>query len=285
MSATQIEMQMQSISRCPSAQLNLIFWWKGFSLGFAEYIKALIPTYTQESELLALKHESRILGHSSNPVCGFSMMEQVRLRVVWPKENWLGSSLYQIQGWLDHCPIILLSCLRARTSAKSPSDNLSIVGTLREGGKVARLPKPDCLASDAQPTSYFFLVLCIRPLFTALHAEKLNSNAMWDPYLYFHSIASWDSSTSAQRSLLQSMRVGFSDSGHPCIWFKEKPSQFSVGQTAQSLTCSIMEKPHTWLDECPKMLLSCFRARNSLCHSLAVKLAPSLSFSSLFSFF
>ena len=35
-----------------------------------------------KSEFLALKHESRILGHSSNPVCGFSMMEQVRLCVV-----------------------------------------------------------------------------------------------------------------------------------------------------------------------------------------------------------
>ena len=36
-----------------------------------------------------------------------------------------------------------------------------------------------------------------------------------------------------------------------------------MGQTAQSLTCSIMEKPHTGLDECPRILLSCFRARNS----------------------
>ena len=34
----------------------------------------------------------------------------------------------------------------------------------------------------------------------------------------------------------------------PCIWFKEEPSQFSMGQTAQSLTCSIMEKPHTLLE-------------------------------------
>ena len=30
-------------------------------------------------EFLALKQESRILAHSSNPVCGFSIMEQVRL--------------------------------------------------------------------------------------------------------------------------------------------------------------------------------------------------------------
>ena len=46
----------------------------------------------------------------------------------------------------------------------------------------------------------------------------------------------------------------------------EVPSQFSMGQTVQSLTCSIMEKPHTGLDhldECPRILLSCFRARNS----------------------
>ena len=66
-------------------------------------------------EFLALKHESRILGHSSNRLCGFSMMEQVRLCAVWPMENWLGSSLNQIQG-LDHCPRIILLCFRARTS-------------------------------------------------------------------------------------------------------------------------------------------------------------------------
>ena len=52
-----------------------------------------------EAEFLSLKHKSRILGHSSNPVCAFSMMEQVRLFAVWPTENWLGYSLNQIQGW------------------------------------------------------------------------------------------------------------------------------------------------------------------------------------------
>ena len=35
---------------------------------------------------------------------------------------------------------------------------------------------------------------------------------------------------------------------HPCMWFKEELSQLSMGQTAQSLTCSIMEKPHAQLD-------------------------------------
>ena len=52
------------------------------------------------SEFLALKHESSIIGHSSNPVCGFSMMEQVRLCAVWPMENWLGSSMNRIQSWI-----------------------------------------------------------------------------------------------------------------------------------------------------------------------------------------
>ena len=36
-----------------------------------------------------------------------------------------------------------------------------------------------------------------------------------------------------------------------------------MGQTAQSLTCSIMEKPHTGLDDCLNMLLSCLRKRIS----------------------
>ena len=40
------------------------------------------------------------------------------------------------------------------------------------------------------------------------------------------------------------------------MWFMEKPSQFSMGQTVQSLTCFIMEKPHTGLDDCLNMLLA-----------------------------
>ena len=59
---------------------------------------------------------------------------------------------------------------------------------------------------------------------------------------------------------------------HPCMWFKEEPSQFSIGETAQSLTCPIMENPHTGVDECPRILLSCFRSRNSggaLFHAVA----------------
>ena len=64
---------------------------------------ALVPGQGEYlwSEFLAPRHESRILGHSSNPVCGFSMMEPVRLCAVLPMENWLGSSLNQLQGWTN----------------------------------------------------------------------------------------------------------------------------------------------------------------------------------------
>ena len=60
----------------------------------------LTLAFPSEAEFLSLKHESRILRHSSNPVCGFSMMDLVRLCAVWPMENKLGSSLNQIQGWI-----------------------------------------------------------------------------------------------------------------------------------------------------------------------------------------
>ena len=67
------------------------------------------------TEFLALKHESRIVGHSSNPVCGFSIMEQVRLCAVWPSENWLGSSMNHIQGLMTRLRM-LLPCFRKRMS-------------------------------------------------------------------------------------------------------------------------------------------------------------------------
>ena len=49
----------------------------------------------------------------------------------------------------------------------------------------------------------------------------------------------------------------------PCMWFMEEQCQFSLGQTAQSLTCSIMEKPHTGSDDCLRMLQTRFRKRMS----------------------
>ena len=52
-------------------------------------------------------------------------------------------------------------------------------------------------------------------------------------------------------------------SSYPVCGSMEEPSQFSVGQTAQSLSCSVMEKPHTGWDDCLVILLSCFRKRMS----------------------
>ena len=70
-----------------------------------------------KSEFLALKHESRILENSSNPVYGFCMLEQVRLCCFAHGElAWL---FLDPDTWLDDCPKILLSCFRARTSAVS----------------------------------------------------------------------------------------------------------------------------------------------------------------------
>ena len=58
-----------------------------------------------------------------------------------------------------------------------------------------------------------------------------------------------------------------------CMWFMEEPSQFSVAQTAQSLTCSIMEKPRTGLDDCLIILLPCFKKRCIAALSNATNLA------------
>ena len=62
------------------------------------HFRSLLPP----PEFLALKHESRILGHSSNIVCGFSMMEQVRLCVVWAMENELAWLFLEPDTGLDH---------------------------------------------------------------------------------------------------------------------------------------------------------------------------------------
>ena len=78
---------MSSCRRCSQRQLS-----------YAHGTEQLLPSF--RSKFLGLKHESRILGHSSNPVSGFSMTEQVRICAVWPTENLLGSILNQILGWM-----------------------------------------------------------------------------------------------------------------------------------------------------------------------------------------
>ena len=77
---------------------------------------------TKGGEFLALKHESRILGYSSNPVCCFSMTEQVRLCAVWPMENMLGTSLNHIHGWMND-QYMLLVCFREKMPATMDESN------------------------------------------------------------------------------------------------------------------------------------------------------------------
>ena len=47
------------------------------------------------------------------------------------------------------------------------------------------------------------------------------------------------------------------------MWFMEEPSKFSMGETAQILICSLMEKRHTGSEDCLNMLLACFIKRMS----------------------
>ena len=54
-----------------------------------------------------LWHESRILGHPSNPVCGFSKMEQVGLGAFLAHGE-LYCLLVGPDTGLDHCPRIVL---------------------------------------------------------------------------------------------------------------------------------------------------------------------------------
>ena len=74
------------------------------------------------------------------------MMEQVRLFAVCPMENWLGSSLYQIQGWttfresysraLKQRPLVSYS-LHALPNVCGPSSSLhQLAGSVKTGLKV-----------------------------------------------------------------------------------------------------------------------------------------------------
>ena len=63
-------------------------------------------------------------------------------------------------------------------------------------------------------------------------------------------------------------------SGVGCMWFTEEPSNFSMSQRAQNLTCSLMKKPHAWLEDCLNMLLSCFRKRRSGAVHSPVRVRP-----------
>ena len=65
--------------------------YHGYAPGYAQLIDSptafqitpmQIDTWNRPADIIFLKHGRSILRQSSNPVCGFSMMEQVRLWAV-----------------------------------------------------------------------------------------------------------------------------------------------------------------------------------------------------------
>ena len=66
-----------------------------------------------ESEVLALKHDSRILGQWSNPVSG---SRKSQASSPWDKQCLTCSIMEKSHTGLDECPWILLFYLRARNS-------------------------------------------------------------------------------------------------------------------------------------------------------------------------
>ena len=77
------------------------------------------------TDILSIKLDSSIFRQSANPVCGFSMMEKVRLCPAWPTENWLFPEPHTGQ---DDCLRKLLPCFRKRMSKTflAPQDSPTI---------------------------------------------------------------------------------------------------------------------------------------------------------------
>ena len=118
---------------------------------------------------------------------------------------------------------------------------------------------------------------------------QLNISTTWRPRLYIAAAVDFENRPCASCVLSSEMVFGSGGGGtNERRWGREeaevlalKPESRILGQCSnlvsgsrmsqasspwakqQSLTCSIMEKPHTGLDECPRILLSCFRAWNS----------------------
>ena len=84
-------------------------------------------------DILFLTHACSTLRQSSNHVCGFSMMEQVGLCVVWTTGE-LTWHLYEPQTGLDECPRILLSSFRKMMSAEAATAE-RILHKLRDKGR------------------------------------------------------------------------------------------------------------------------------------------------------
>ena len=79
---------------------------------FTRHERSVTQTITGRHPFL--KRESRFLRQSSNPICGFSMMEQVSL--AHRELAWL---FHEPHTWLEDCLRMLLTCSRKRMSDHS----------------------------------------------------------------------------------------------------------------------------------------------------------------------
>ena len=75
--------------------LQVTFLMMPLEIGWAATVMWTAGDVLCRIDILFLKHDSSIFRQSTYSVCGFSMIEQVRLCAVWPMENWL----YLLQGW------------------------------------------------------------------------------------------------------------------------------------------------------------------------------------------
>ena len=99
-------------------------------------------------EFLAIKHESRILGHSSNQPCMLFIRDLCCL--AHGELAWL---FLEPDTGLHHCPIILLSCFRARTSGGTGIEMRS-EKLLWEGEIVSELePKDTSVLGRTDPST------------------------------------------------------------------------------------------------------------------------------------
>ena len=107
-----ITVQQELNQKCSYSSFALLIELKGVPTEFYLWLRGIWtfpeftfarPTYTllkgETSKVCEFTHPyMTFLVPGSNPACGFSMKEQVRLCAVWPMENWLCSSMNHIQG-------------------------------------------------------------------------------------------------------------------------------------------------------------------------------------------
>ena len=102
---------------------------------------------------------------------------------------------------------------------------------------------------------------CIKPFWSGCSSRSSRSS-IWVLWLWVNGWGGLSRSpVSEALGLKQKSRI-LRQGSNP-ISGSRKNQASSPWAKQQCLACSIMEKPHTGLDECMRILTSCFRARNS----------------------